>query len=166
MSATDEITIAGHAFTVPVRYSEGHTLTAGEASALNQTYHENLRNNFASKVKDLKKNADGTDRELTDADLSDLQAKLDEYAAEYQFGVRSSGGSRTPVDPVAREALNLARAAVRAALKEKGVKADKEQIEALAEGLVAKNATFTEIAKQRVAAAQAAAAISLGDLAA
>ena len=46
-ASTDEITIAGQVFSVPVRYAAGHVLTEGEASALNQTYHENLRNNFA-----------------------------------------------------------------------------------------------------------------------
>jgi hypothetical protein len=62
----EQITISGHSFNVPVRYEEGHELTAGEASALNQTYHENLRNNFAKKVKDA---GDG-------ADVAALQAEL------------------------------------------------------------------------------------------
>ena len=46
------ITIAGHAFQAPIKYAEGDTLEANEAGALNQTYHENLRNNFAKRVQE------------------------------------------------------------------------------------------------------------------
>src|SRR6266446_4903096 len=66
----EQITIAAQTFNVPLRYEEGHELSAGEASALNQTYHENIRNNLAKKAKE------GT---LTQADV-------DAYASEYQFG--------------------------------------------------------------------------------
>jgi hypothetical protein len=48
----EQITIAGQSFNVPIRYEEGHELTSGEASALNQTYHENIRNNLAKKAKE------------------------------------------------------------------------------------------------------------------
>ena len=48
----DQITIQGQVFRVPLRYKAGDVLKENEAGALNQTYHENLRNNFASKVRD------------------------------------------------------------------------------------------------------------------
>ena len=47
-----EITIQGMGFAVPIVYAEGHPLTANQAAALNQVLAENLRNNFASKVKE------------------------------------------------------------------------------------------------------------------
>ena len=169
--STDRITIAGHEFAVPVRYSAGHVLTEGEASALNQTFHENLRNNFAKTVKDAKVvPADGdvpaSTRELGPDDLAGLQSKLDAYAGEYQFGVRAAGGTRTPADPVGREALNLAKAAIRDKLREVKKTATAEQIAELAAQLVEKNPKFREIAAQRVEAAKNAAAISLDDIAA
>src|SRR5262245_45849295 len=79
----DQITIQGQTFKVPIRYSAGHQLTDGEAGALNQTFHENLRNNFASKVRD------GIEAGVP---VETLQQQLDDYATDYQFGVRSGGG--------------------------------------------------------------------------
>ena len=46
------ITIAGKPFTVEPKFEAGHVLTANEASTLNQTWFENLRNNFAPKAKE------------------------------------------------------------------------------------------------------------------
>jgi hypothetical protein len=95
VTSTQAITIAGTRFTVPVRYAEGHVLTAGEANALNQTYLENCRNNLSRKAKD------GT---LT-------QKIVDQYAASYQFGQRTGGFG--PGDPVASMALTIARKRVK-----------------------------------------------------
>src|SRR5262245_42373901 len=91
----DQITIKGTVFRVPIRYAAGHVLTEGEAGALNQTLHENLRNNFAKKV------ADGQEAGLP---VDTLQQQLDDYAAEYQFGARA-GGVRG--DPVLTLAMNI-----------------------------------------------------------
>jgi hypothetical protein len=111
----EEITIQGQAFRVPIRYSAGHTLSEGEAGALNQTFHENLRNNFAKKV------AEGTEAGVgKDA----LQQQLDDYANDYQFGVRTGGGGFRG-DPVMTLAMNIAREMVRQAIKAKGL--DQEQ---------------------------------------
>src|SRR5262245_48329413 len=109
----DQITIQGKPFRVPVRYAAGHTLNEGEAGALNQTLHENLRNNFASKVRDG-----------LEAGLSDevLQQQRDDYAAEYAFGVRTGGGYRG--DPVTTLAMNAARLIIRQAVKSKGFNED------------------------------------------
>src|SRR5215471_12844559 len=96
----EQITIAGKTFNAPVRYEEGHELTSGEANALNQTYHENLRNNFAKRVKDA--------IEAGGYDQSAIQREFDSYAEKYEFGVRTGGGGSTR-DPVLAEALAIAR---------------------------------------------------------
>jgi hypothetical protein len=107
----DEITIQGQVFRVPLRYAAGHTLTEGEAGALNQTYHENLRNNFAKKVNE------GTEAGVP---RETLQQQLDDYANDYQFGVRTGGGGFRG-DPVMTLAMNIARELVRQAIKTKGL---------------------------------------------
>ncbi len=175
-SKLEEITIQGHTFLAPIKYAEGHVLTANEAGALNQTYHENLRNNFASSVRNRvaelygTKDEDGKvvsvpeDASLDDGQLADLQAEFDKYAAEYEFGARRSGGARAPADPVEREALNLAKAAVKAALKAKNIKAEVEAINEAAKRLVDTNPQFKETAKRRVEEQQAIAGAALDDV--
>src|SRR5215475_3025734 len=110
----DQITIQGQTFRVPIRYAAGHTLTEGEAGALNQTLHENLRNSFAKKV------AEGTEAGVP---LETMQQQLDDYAAEYQFGVRTGGGGFRG-DPVMTLAMNIAREVVRGAIKDRNLDAD------------------------------------------
>lgn len=155
---TETITISGHAFQAPVRYEEGHELTAGEASALNQTYHENLRNNFAKKVKDA-----------VDANAFDpaaFQTQFDDYAASYAFGVRTGGGG-APRDPVMSEALRIAKDQIKAALKKKGRKVSEVEASAINEAakkLVGQNPAILELARQRVAEQQAAATEDLSSL--
>lgn len=154
----EQITIAGHSFNVPVRYEEGHELTAGEASALNQTYHENLRNNFAKKVKD----AGAT------PDLAALQAELDAYAAEYAFGVRSGGGGAVR-DPVMSEALRMAKKQIAELLRKQGKKvADFEPaaITNAAKALLSRpeGEKIMEVARARVEEQKNLAAGDLGDL--
>jgi len=110
----DQITIQGTTFRVPIRYAAGHVLTDGEAGALNQTLHENLRNNFAKKV------SEGQDAGVP---METLQQQLDDYANDYQFGVRTGGGGFRG-DPVMTLAMNIAREMVRAAIKQKGLDQD------------------------------------------
>lgn len=152
------ITIQGFEFEVPAPYVAGHVLSAGEASALNQVLAENLRNNFASKVKAAKEEAE---KAGTEPDIHALQDALTAYASEYEFGVRSAGSPRATVDPVTREALNLAREAIRAAAKAKGLKLDKEKVEELATGLIEKDPKFRATAEERVAQKKAIAAETL-----
>lgn len=110
----DQITIQGTVFRVPVRYAAGHTLNDGEASALNQTLHENLRNNFAKKV------AEGQEAGLPQ---ETLQQQLDDYANDYAFGVRTGGGGFRG-DPVMTQAMNMARDLVRNQIKVKNLDND------------------------------------------
>jgi hypothetical protein len=154
----EQITIAGKTFNVPLRYEEGHELTAGEASALNQTYHENIRNNLAKKVK-----------ELDDAgtfDQNSMQATVDQYAESYQFGIRAAGAGVSR-DPVMSEAMRIAKKQLGELLKKSGKKASdytSETITNAAKALLAKSSDIMELAKQRVAEQQSLAQADLGDI--
>lgn len=146
---TQTITIAGRSFTVEPKYSEGHTLTANEASALNQLRNENLRNNFATKAKD-----------------GASQEDFDKYASSYEFGVRTGGGRTS--DPVEAAAMEIARETIRDALRKAGKKlADYKaaQISAAAAKMLEgdKGPAIREAAKRRVEEMQSAAAGDLGD---
>jgi len=146
--SSEQITIGGSAFNVPLRYEEGHELTPGEASALNQTFHENIRNNLAKQAKD------GV---LT-------QAIVDKYATEYAFGVRAGGATR---DPVQAEAMRIAKSKITAAIKAAGKKVSDVETSALneaAKALIARDPAITTMAQERVAQAQALATGDLADL--
>jgi hypothetical protein len=146
----EQITIAGSPFNVPLRYEEGHELTAGEASALNQTYHENIRNNLAKKAKE------GT---LTQADV-------DAYAETYQFGVRAAGTGVTR-DPVMSEAMRIAKKQLSEMLRKAGKKVGDYEIAAInnaAKALLDKSPEIMALAKQRVEEQQALAQADLGDI--
>jgi hypothetical protein len=153
----EQITIAGEIFNAPIRYEEGHELTAGEAGALNQTFHENLRNNFAKRVKDAK--------EAGSIDMIALQTEFDKYAEEYSFGVRTGGG--VVRDPVMAEAMVIAKGRIRARIKAKGLKQTDVAASAVTDGakkLIAKDPTIMELARKRVEEAQAAASADLDEL--
>lgn len=156
-----DITISGKTFSAPSRYAEGHVLTAGEASALNQTFHENLRNNFAKKVKEAE--AAGA------FDPAEFQTTLDAYAETYQFGVRpiGGGGSGAKVDPVESEARSLAKSAIAASIKARGQKIKDFSAEAIGNAidkLLAKDPSYLATAKERVAQKANIAKTSLEDL--
>ena len=142
------ITIAGKPYNVEARFAEGHVLTANEASALNQTFFENLRNNFAGKAKE------GAD-----------QAAFDEYAASYQFGVRTGGGGSR--DPIEVEAMSIARDTVKDMIRKAGKKLSDYSAAAISETagkLLAhevKGPEIRELAKKRVAEMQSAAGQSV-----
>lgn len=103
---TTSIMIAGDNFTVPQPYAAGHVLTANEASSLNQTYAENLRNNLAAKAKVLK--------EAGTYSQDVFQGTVDDYAGEYEFGQRTGGGRSG--DPIKTEAMAITRDLVRQAI--------------------------------------------------
>ena len=142
------ITIAGKPYNVEARFAEGHVLTANEASALNQTFFENLRNNFAGKAKE------GAD-----------QAAFDEYAASYQFGVRTGGGGSR--DPIEVEAMSIARDTVKDMIRKAGKKLSDYSAAAISETagkLLAhevKGPEIRELARKRVAEMQSAAGQSV-----
>ena len=149
----DQITIQGHPFRVPLRYKAGHVLLENEAGALNQTLHENLRNNFAKKV------AEGTEAGVP---IETLQQQLDDYASEYQFGVRTGGGGFRG-DPVMTLAMNYAREVVRQAIKSRNLNADEwpaSKVTTAAKALLdtqGENGKILQTARQQVEAEKAAA---------
>lgn len=158
------ITIQGLEFNVDYPYSSGPIeLTAGEASALNQTRAENLRNNFAARIKSMieeyreaNKLADDEEIATSVLDKDTLDKEFAEYASNYEFGVRQlGGGGRVPMDPVEREAWKIAEQKVKEALKASNVKltsVSKEKMTELVEAVIAKYPDITEEAKRRVAA--------------
>lgn len=97
-------------FTAPAPFSEGHVLSDVEANVLNRTFAENLRNNFAAR---MKKAAESGEAPLTQEDFN-------LYAAEYSFGVRP--GRTMALNAVDVEERRLAEIAVKAAIKRKGIK--------------------------------------------
>jgi len=166
---TTQITVQGLTFDAPQPYKSGPvTLTEGEASALNQTLAENLRNNFAPQVKKAieeykKANSVAEDVEVgvDQLDHEALIEAFDKYADEYEFGIRrAGGGTRTPADPIGREAHRIASTKVREALKKKGLKLDSVSKEKMAEFIQAVLAKYPEIreeAKRRVESVQSVA---------
>lgn len=95
--------VCGQTITIGEIYSEGHVIDAAEASALNQTFRENIRNGIRESVK---------------ANLTDAQKIVDEYAATYKFGLRRSG---MRLDPVTAEAKKLAKRQIDRKLAERGM---------------------------------------------
>ena len=158
-----EITVSEVVLKVPAPYSEGHTLNAAEANVLNQTLAENLRNNFAGVVKAAKEAAGS----LENVDVESLQAQLNAYIENYEFGARRQAGAA--VDPVRKIAISLARDAVKRTIKAQGkdVKAyAAEDITKLAEGAVDKHPRFMEDAQRVYDAKKSVGNETLEDLAA
>lgn len=160
MANLRQVTISGETFEIAAPYEEGHQLNAAEASVLNQTFLENIRNNVASKIKAGKEAAEkaGTTFSLDtpvggegeDAGKT-LRQLCTEYADNYEFGVRVSRNSE-PADPVEREARAIAREALNATLKAQGIKR-KDVDDAIFEEalqLQSKKASIVKEAQRRV----------------
>jgi len=143
----NEITIQELPFTVPAPFKAGHQVNENEAAALNQILAENVRNNFAAKIK--------ASKEKNEAPPS--QSDLDAYVSEYEFGVRRGGTA----DPVMKEALALAKTAISAKLKAAGKSVTAADLTALAEEAVDKHPQLLEKAAAIVASRKETAA-SLG----
>lgn len=165
-SEIQRIKVEGLIFNAPMPYKAGHVLLENEAGALNQTHAENLRNNFAKKVKAFKEEAaknGGSVAENVDAP-EELQTEFTAYANDYEFGSRrvaGSGDASLPKDPVMRQAHINARNMIRVYAKAKGQKVDAEQVNAMVPGLLAKRPDILEEAKRQV---EANSNISLEDL--
>ena len=158
----DSITIQGLDFAVHSPYSEGHKLTAEEAGVLNQTFHENLRNNFAGTVKS-KKEEHGD--ELPSNVISQLQEEFAAYADDYKFGVRRVG-MRAPADPIEAEAFKMVKDLIRLKIREQGKKADAATIAEAASQILAseRGDKFRKAAEARLKEAQKVAGESLADI--
>ena len=161
------ITIQGLVFPARQIFDEGHTLSAVEAGVMNQTRDENLRNNYAAKIKSFMKEGKIEKIEnLSDEQKADLVAKFPTFEEAYEFGSR--GGARE-VDPVRKQALLFATDSVKKALQKKGHKLSEvgaDKIKEMAEAAIVKYPKFMEKAESVVAARQEAAAeLDIDDLA-
>jgi hypothetical protein len=147
-----EATIKGVRLSVPVPYTEGHVLTGPEATTLNQTWIENIRNNLSNEINELIEAAGGIEK----FDSKAGQKLVDEYAKDYEFYERKGGGFRSS-DPVEAEAMNIARGKVRDAIRNKGLKLSEvptAKVTELARKLLDKNPALRERAKKIVEARQ------------
>lgn len=172
-----QLTIQGMDFSYPMPYKTGHALTEGEASALNQVLGENLRNNFAAKIKAKKAEIAAEYRKANNLaedapvevgndalNMDEMRQEFESYCTDYEFGVRQSTGPRVPVDPVEREAFTMARTVIREALKGKNIKISSlsdEQMEGLIKQLLDSQPQIREEAKRRV---EATSNLAAGDL--
>ena len=153
-----DITVQGLIFSARQIYDEGHPLTEKEAGVLNQTRDENLRNNYAPKIR-AKMADEKVDKaeDLKPETVAELQKKFPDYEEDYEFGSR--GGARE-VDPVRKQAHLFSTASVKKALLKKGYKLSEvgpERIKALATKAVEDHPKFMEKAKLAVDAREAAA---------
>lgn len=120
--ATPTLTIQGLIFPLRIPYAEGHVLLANEAAALNNLRGENLRNNFAAKIKTILEPKDGPKRvvaDLTDEEKTSLLTDFVAYDTTYTLSGKRT--AKAPVDPVEREATRMAKEMVEAALRKKGI---------------------------------------------
>lgn len=156
--ADKTVTIAGLEFTLPSPYAEGHPLSAVEAKVLNQTWHENVRNNTAKYVKEAVEKGVAQD---------EIAANVAKYAGEYTFSTPGTGGTRRVMDPVEREARAIARENLKAVLAQQGRKikdVDPEKLEAAIEQVLARNPDIQKLAAKRVKERQKVAEVDIGDL--
>ena len=154
-------TIQGITFSHAARYVAGHvTLTEGEAKALNQTLSENLRNNFAGKVKKAI-DTHAVDGLLPSEIVAELEKEFAEFEETYEFSVRTQ---RASVDPVHKEAHKLAKEMVMGVLRAKKI-----DVKSLAEGkldefiarVLASKPEITEEARRRIHAVKSVAASAI-----
>jgi hypothetical protein len=151
-----EATIKGVRLAVPTPYAEGDSLNINEASTLNQTYIENIRNNLSGHVAAAIEEAGGVDK----LDQKAVQKLVDDYCAEYKFGEKKGGGFRS-ADPVEAAGMELARGLVRDAIVAKGIKlkdVPAAKVTELARAALEQKPEILERAKAIVAARQKAAA--------
>lgn len=120
--ASPTLTIQGLIFPLRTPYAEGHPLLANEAAALNNLRGENLRNNFAARIKALLQPKDGPERlaaDLTDDEKAKLLADFVAYDESYTLSGKRT--AKAPIDPVEREATKIAKEQVEAALRRKNI---------------------------------------------
>lgn len=97
------VRVLQHDFPIERQYHEGHTLTAGEAMAMNQLLVENIRNNVYGWVV---REARGSSI-LTSEQHADLTARISSYANKYQFKARPRYVPPSPLEAAIRELARL-----------------------------------------------------------
>lgn len=105
-------TINGLEFSIRQPYAEGQTITEAEARALNQTRSENIGNNVRAKLKEMQEKNES---------IEAMAAYVAEVDEKYEFTLASVAASRK-LDPIEREARNLAKELLKAHLAQTGRK--------------------------------------------
>ena len=150
---TDSITVAGEVVKVHVPYVKGHSVDELEASTLNQTRKENIRNNLREIFKKEKKKG---------ANSAALQVLATKYSQEYNFG--QSGGGGATMDPVDKESIAIATDAIKKAMRADG-KSPKDvsakDLRAAALKVIERNPHIKEQAAQ-IVKARAGVSINMG----
>jgi len=145
-----ELTIKGVSLKFSLPFYDGYRLRQNDADVLNQTYRENLSNNFRKVVEEA--------IEKGNADPQALQKELDEYVISYDFGVRVGGFKSA--DPIETQAITLAKMLAKKALRQQGVKTkdiDNERLASVAREILEKNPSLRARAETIVKAKNAAA---------
>ena len=146
--------INGIAFEINAPYAEGHVVNAAEARVLNQTRSENIGNNLRAKLKELAE---------AGSPVEELQALVTDLDSRYEFTLAEARASRQ-LDPVEKEALKIAKEALKNHLAETGRKLNvapegysedewADKIEAELDRIV-NTETVLKIARERVKAKQ------------
>lgn len=154
---TRQRSIGEFLLTIPQPYTAGHTVTDGEASALNQIIAENVSNNLRAKLQaGVASDVEG--QPATPHTAESAQSLVDSYLADYEMGVRRVGeGSSRTVDPIEREARKLAKAKAKELVLAKGMKVKDVNIDEIAETIYNANIeALTNAAKKLVAAQEKA----------
>lgn len=169
---TQTLRISGIDFVADVPYREGHVLTKAEAQVLNQTYGENLGNNFRGRIKKAQTDAVAAlvkdwevagsqgakpeTAELTPAAIDALRNEFAAYEADYEFNGKRVARPKGSAED--REANKLAKAKILEALKKKDIDpktiTDEKWVELIAQ-VLERNPAIREEAKRRVEAAKA-----------
>lgn len=148
-SDSHTITIQGLDFPVSMPYGAGHQCSEAEAEVLNQTRLENLRNNFAGKVKKAK--AQG----LTPESEAALREEFLRYERLYTFAARV--GAAPQLSASQREAHKIAKGMVHEALRAKGhdpKTIPHAKMQEMVHALIARRPDITEEAERRIARAR------------
>lgn len=171
VNAPINLKVQGLIFSFQPKYGVGHVLSQVEADVLNQTFGENLRNNFASRMRDAAEEiakatpAGETPREFNEEEKAAFAEAFATYAAEYTFKAPRAGAG--PVDPIEAETAKIAKAIVLAHLAKKNIKVaslPEGNLATLIKGLIAKQPGIREEAVRRVDALKAAGDTALDDL--
>lgn len=119
-AATETAKVQKVQVSVPAPYKEGHKLRANEADALNAYYVNCIRNAIAPDVKEKLQKDGAMDKDgnlnAEKVDSKAVQKMIDDFVQSYDFG--QTGGRSG--DPVEREAMEIARNAVRDAIRRRG----------------------------------------------
>lgn len=134
-------------FSAPLKYSEGHTLSANEAAALNALFHKEVSEKMKRKVADAQKASPGG---LSPESLQSLHSTFAAICAEHDFAPKTPTNT---FDPVETEAIKLALPSVKKALLKKGIDLSSlspDKLQSLTLQAINRYPSFREEAKRRV----------------